>query len=497
MKNNTNKNQVSIRILANFQRVLDNDLTKSERYVSQGSNNIRLIATALATNEEYTQDYWKNFDYRGLNENYYLVRFISLHDYEKLKKTIHPSFNTLQHKNKWERSDIDLLQEGSGDNYLLYPKSDNFVILYTTLEHFLMANLLRVEPLGKNYLLFNLIFGMPNSKNIKDKEAVYRNTLFEFTGITWNNIVLLFKLYNIDISGGTITKRHTVTSQQFDFISYISRLYSDKYELDKVLYFSYSNSKLLLSTKGIKITHIHLKNVIGQIKNTPLNELWLFTSQEYRGSISTVFKILELDKLGLNDLTSKDEYYRLGSFILDNLHFNLTILIKYIIERLTLVSKEYKKTGADGAAVTEEEKLSCCLAEKNNDNKEYIGGVESHKNYENTITDGIKTLEALIKKYSDMLNEINNRKTVNSSDTINDIEKIYEKELIEQKKDLDDYKKDNNVSKEFQYKLGEQNLKEIYPDVPVNNLRLIKKNKYISKNNKYRRNVREYSTSTA
>ena len=42
----------------------------------------------------------------------------------------------------------------------------------------------------------------------KIKKYIGINPIIVFQGLTWNNIVHLFKLQKIDINGGSITRRH-------------------------------------------------------------------------------------------------------------------------------------------------------------------------------------------------------------------------------------------------------------------------------------------------
>lgn len=118
------------------------------------------------------------------------------------------------------------------------------------------------------------IFG---SFNDKSKNANYKasNCLFEFrNGLNMSNIATLFKISNIDISGGIISNRSALQSTQLNLSWFLIKLYeqANKEWLNMNLIYPFikSSSNLVLSTKVNKKVYDQIKHE--EFKNTyPFN----------------------------------------------------------------------------------------------------------------------------------------------------------------------------------------------------------------------------------
>lgn len=72
---------------------------------------------------------------------------------------------------------------------------------------------------------------------------INNDVLFIFEDIEWYNIVLMFKLKNIMISGGTITRRHKLNSVECNLITFL--MYLEKFKIDRNLIYENYHDKSL------------------------------------------------------------------------------------------------------------------------------------------------------------------------------------------------------------------------------------------------------------
>lgn len=105
----------------------------------------------------------------------------------------------------------------------------------------------------------------------KTAENISSNCLFEFrNGLNMPNIATLFKISNIDISGGTISNRSALKSTQFNLSWFLIKLYKNankNWINTNIIYpFKNSTSNSILSTKVNKKIYDNIK--IDEFKNT-------------------------------------------------------------------------------------------------------------------------------------------------------------------------------------------------------------------------------------
>jgi hypothetical protein len=114
------------------------------------------------------------------------------------------------------------------------------------------------------------IFGSINDK-LKNAENISSNCLFEFrNGLNMSNIATLFKISNIDISGGIISNRSALQSTQLNLSWFLIKLYEgvskDWLNMNLIYPFIKSTSNLVLSTKVNKKIYDNIK--IEEFKRT-------------------------------------------------------------------------------------------------------------------------------------------------------------------------------------------------------------------------------------
>ena len=86
--------------------------------------------------------------------------------------------------------------------------------------------------------------------------------LFVYEKINWSNLQLIFKACNIDISGGTISKRHTLSTVQFNLSLLLIEMgynVTDIYNSFVVLSKSFQDQDDLIDSESNKTLNIKLK----------------------------------------------------------------------------------------------------------------------------------------------------------------------------------------------------------------------------------------------
>lgn len=157
-----------------------------------------------------------------------------------------------------------------GKNYKLYNERENVNVYVIGLDD--LCAQLKIIDNGSGILVE--LFGSLSLKN-KDLELFGKSCLFIFEEICWSNVVLKFKLNGIDISGGTLNKRHILSTVQFTLFMNILKFFQGNESLINSLIFNSNKSPVLsptiplvlynkyieetLNYKNLKIDNIHLK----------------------------------------------------------------------------------------------------------------------------------------------------------------------------------------------------------------------------------------------
>jgi len=162
---------------------------------------------------------------------------------------------------------VDKLEE---KRFLFGFTSNDVTVVFISL-HELLANLqLSDESLFKN------IFGKFEDEK-KDQEAIFNNSLFIFRDYHWWFIVLMFRVNNVNISGGRGNKRHLINSVEIQLINFLNIFGLNLIfeSLDKKLNRGYINNwtNLILSNK-IPLNEIEkIKNFKGKLNKQKLIEI--------------------------------------------------------------------------------------------------------------------------------------------------------------------------------------------------------------------------------
>lgn len=205
-RNNTNiSNKANYQILASFARSFDKSHIESGRihllssiYLSKGNDSLNIISVL----KSYVQGHHSGI----FNSKLYI--FILVNE--------------------------DVYKYGERYKELASGFYNNIVIVYTTLERLIYhIGLLSKEKDD----LFSSIFGDQDIES-KDFDSIASQSLFIFDNQLWSNIVLKFKLHNIDISGGSIPKRHVLHTVDYQLAINLFKLFGDSIDLNKNLYFS-------------------------------------------------------------------------------------------------------------------------------------------------------------------------------------------------------------------------------------------------------------------
>lgn len=108
--------------------------------------------------------------------------------------------------------------------------------------------------------------------NVIKGEYDIKHCLFIFNGYTWSNIVCEFKYYlNVEISGGSTTKRHLLSHLVLRLNSYLFGLTNCRYDIlaDSILFDNINKEKILprVSFNKKNIVHNNGENIIKYIKD--------------------------------------------------------------------------------------------------------------------------------------------------------------------------------------------------------------------------------------
>ena len=195
----------------------------------------------------------------------------------------------------------------------------------------------------------------------ENKEYIGINPIIVFQGLSWDNIVHLFKLHNIDINGGSITRRHKLSICEYRLSKFLDLfVYVDKEEF----YYSYTNKYL----------------------NNP--------KYEYNKEINMT------------------NHPYVSQYIALNKHFSLNIKKNEIETKISSIEAKIEKIKSEvlsleSTKISNEESISNMKAKISELKQKIVTGISTkHK----------ATLTGRIKKIKDEILNIKNEKTDNSSE---------------------------------------------------------------------------------
>ena len=133
--------------------------------------------------------------------------------------------------------------------FILTPNLAEFIITKVTDQGGLIIIQCSVATLLKNLFfteasdsLFNNIFGKLDLES-KDFYTISQQSIFVFLNQTWSNVVLNFKLNKVDLSGGSISKRHVLQTVDLQLVLFLLNILNES-KLPNVIHNSLNNSIL-------------------------------------------------------------------------------------------------------------------------------------------------------------------------------------------------------------------------------------------------------------
>lgn len=201
-------------------------------------------------------------------------------------------------------------------------------IIITTIENLIS----HLGLTGKNDELLSNVLGGLGSSSLNSNNVIQKS-LFIFSNQMWSNILLKFKINNIDISGCSSAKRHILQTVDYQLSLFLSRAFKSHYTIQELLYNSYKDP-ILSSTipieyyKNYNLYYPGLKSDLINSRAADINEI--------------PFKINNILKIDNGLLNSAYFRYYEGIFI-DNFKLTVQMLILDIEDRLTQDIEDFKK----------------------------------------------------------------------------------------------------------------------------------------------------------
>jgi len=153
----------------------------------------------------------------------------------------------------------------------------------------------------------------------KSENQIYTQTLFVFNNITWSNIVLKFKIHNIDVSGGGTTKRHILSSTDILLSTFLNKIF--QYDHDFILNLGYKTYK---DEKEVMSSRIPLNTYKAYLDNFP--EIKKLNS--HSNSIFNEIKLIIESKRSSDDALVNDVLVRI---LANNLLISRNLIVRQLI----------------------------------------------------------------------------------------------------------------------------------------------------------------------
>lgn len=229
------------------------------------TNSLNVVASII----QYPYD----IDIENLN---YTVDFLSKTHFFQKSKFLVINFNYNQRTSllKGEHPHLSRQSRERGSGVLINNKDVKFL----NVNFFEFISVLLLSRNSETKVYDNIIYTLNriinssksekfNHKNIRDFNSLYLkdnndyfNVIFIFNDITWSNIKLIFKIMDINIYGGTITRRHLLSTVELGLVKFLLLLHN-MYIDPSVIFKSFNE----LSSYNAKYD----KSVINLVKNLP------------------------------------------------------------------------------------------------------------------------------------------------------------------------------------------------------------------------------------
>lgn len=199
---------------------------------------------------------------------------------------------------------------------------NNLTIYLITLEEFIE------NYKNKENQLFIELFGSLELKS-KSLDSVYQESLFVFCNTDWHNIVLKFKIEDVNLSGGSISGRHILDSVSYQLSNNLNYLFDYNSEVIKNLLYinkKQPNLKNEISLEFYKKYQSYKEKQLLDLKYQDIENLQIKDSTEL--NMDEEFKVL------------KHNLYLSFNLLVDNIKKNLNFERKIINDELIFLNKE-------------------------------------------------------------------------------------------------------------------------------------------------------------
>lgn len=205
-------------------------------------------------------------------------------------------------------------------------KYDNFIVYNYDLLQFMML----LKSNRFNHLFFMNRDNMKNNINMPDlwkdyspeKDCARIYPLFIFNDMNWNNVILFYKFFNLNLTGGLNNVKHKLSILQFSLSCYLNLIMLD--DMGKINY--YLNSNMMDVNKNTPYLN---KNLYDKIKFGAKND------NDYSGNMDlSDDKIYHFENLQRNLQMHLQKYNFINSL--------LQILFEYIYCETSKIKLEFK-----------------------------------------------------------------------------------------------------------------------------------------------------------
>ena len=251
---------------------------------------------------------------------------------------------------------INNLSSGSEENFFVFKinntLSDDTREVYENLYIINLSIYKLLCVLGFTNLkndLFDNLFG-DSRLNSKDVESICSNSLFIFENEMWSNILLNFKINNVAVSGGSISKRHVIHTVELQLILILLRLFGNENKVRNIFYQNYNNS--ILSSSIPLEYYENFLEFKDSIKELKVSEIMDDSIKIFEDSVPVYKDLFKPEKLEFKAIIKSNLKLAISLLIRDigeginNNIKNITVNIEKLKSRLNIL--KFDKENIEG-----------------------------------------------------------------------------------------------------------------------------------------------------
>jgi len=148
------------------------------------------------------------------------------------------------------------------------------------------------------------------NSNMLQVDLCSSKVIFIFDQIIWSNVVLLFKLCNISLSGGSITNRHKLNIHEYILISFISLIFNNNFkEITEIISQSYKEKLVtnsFVDRQDYNLERINLEMMSKNNLNKNLTDVNVSDILNWNGYIFVFNRFLNIIQLQLNKIRNME-----------------------------------------------------------------------------------------------------------------------------------------------------------------------------------------------